>query len=933
MARNADHRVMPSEGTAKDVEPPRMASASNLFAPISTANRITGNSRVRRQRANKQLAPGSSYEYGRDDVAMGGFDSDLPDPALDQNPYRIPAGFLRKTMVTPPVEEEPAAMGYGLRGLPTPDALLQAYTAHEQATFAGGMQPEVTRNDTTAPYPAFTPDANTARQQALPLWYTARRSQDTARQSQDTARRSQDTARQSQDTTRYSQDNAQYHQDNARRSQDTAQYHQDTARQSQDTARRAYPYANDSSPKTDATHTGSVPREPLQPPVPQTPQGERPPMPQGGKAERHSAQAAFDALFDTTEYPAIDRAQMNADAGRNDVTAVEPSSRFSPWEATTRRYVPMDARRGGASGMYGVPPAAEPAAFGAGGQTQAYAQVPGAVKQAGDAQEHDAASLVHSDSPAGGAEPYRSTQAPMQRNTAPRARRSERSRQDAPAQAAFTDPPATTPHQPYAGLGAVREVPEQDVQSADIWEVMGWKQQAANPLETTAVWKLSELTMFERDAFGEPLNPLKNPPESYGYQNAGYVQPPRAALDTVEPPLSPMTAEGYAPYGDTPPQAYRQAELPYDYSEPYNQAPSENRADAKRRPRRPQINEKKNALSTLRTMGPWRVALLTALTIGLLFCVIEGYKIVQSLIANERSKVDYLAEYQALAGADATQGLSGVELLPAGVTYAPTATPVPAQTPTDKPRVNQNDPLIGVMDGGGSQTADDQPVLPTNTPVTRSRLTRYPDNALLSISEAFRELRAENPDVVGRLTIEDVLSETVVQRNNTFYLNHNARGLLSATGAVFVDESCVLRTPPENLLLRGQASAEGKLFAPLRQYVSSAAFVSANGIVTLETIYETAQYVIFAVIKADSVANSAGYFNYAGYPVFQSDAQMLSYAAAAKQQSVYRSNVDVRATDRLLTLATVPEGGDTVSIVLLCRMLRNGETSGNIQQE
>ena len=42
--------------------------------------------------------------------------------------------------------------------------------------------------------------------------------------------------------------------------------------------------------------------------------------------------------------------------------------------------------------------------------------------------------------------------------------------------------------------------------------------------------------------------------------------------------------------------------------------------------------------------------------------------------------------------------------------------------------------------------------------------------------------------------------------------------------------------------------------------------------------------------------------------------------------------VSVKPTDRLLTLATLAEGSDTTNLVILCRMLRNGETNGNIQQ-
>ena len=75
-----------------------------------------------------------------------------------------------------------------------------------------------------------------------------------------------------------------------------------------------------------------------------------------------------------------------------------------------------------------------------------------------------------------------------------------------------------------------------------------------------------------------------------------------------------------------------------------------------------------------------------------------------------------------------------------------------------------------------------------------------------------------------------------------------------------------------------------------------------------------------AVIVASSLPSSPDYFNYAGYPSFVTDADMLSYVEAARAHSLYSFNVDVTASDRLLTLATL--GSGTESLVLLYRQMR-----------
>ena len=480
---------------------------------------------------------------------------------------------------------------------------------------------------------------------------------------------------------------------------------------------------------------------------------------------------------------------------------------------------------------------------------------------------------------------------------------------------------------------APRHTPSPANPANDVWQMLGWKQAGPDADQSTAVWRVSDLTMFERAVFSDPLDPLRNPPEGAATPGApysptgaalpgdtsggfmptgGYPQPanPSGAYAAYPPDMFdsqayPAQQEEYAPevaYGawqDTPRPARAPRTLPVDAPTPGS------------------------VRQVLGKITPGRLILYIALALALLFCLIEGAKIVRSLWQAERNPSGFESE--------SGQPANGVELLPAGVTYAPTASPVPASTLTPTPRVSQYDPLIGVVDAGGAQASA---AIPTPTAATRTRLTKYPDNALLSISPAFDALRQENADVVARLTIDGLLDETVVQRNNTFYLNHNARGVLAATGAVFVDESCQLKKPPENLLLRAQANTDGKLFSPLKQYEQGGtAFLTQHGIVRCDTLYEQAQYVIFAILRADSVVGSADYFNYAGYPTFPSDALMASYVQAAKQKSLYQVEVGVKPSDRLLTLATVSEGSDTTSLVILCRKLRTGESATSIARD
>ena len=317
-----------------------------------------------------------------------------------------------------------------------------------------------------------------------------------------------------------------------------------------------------------------------------------------------------------------------------------------------------------------------------------------------------------------------------------------------------------------------------------------------------------------------------------------------------------------------------------------------------------------------------RVLALIVAAAMLLFCGVVGSRVIGDLARNEREMKAVRDDYRERNGTELESGATRVELLPAGQTFTPTATPMPTQpvqTPTPTPVIPIREAAVQSLNKRDSSNVQQTPE-PSATPNPRTRLDAYPNNPLRNVMESLLPLCQENADVIGQLTIPGVLDEVVVQRNNTYYLTHSYRGVSSEAGAVFADESISLRVPPENLLLRGQSTVEGKTFAPLWQYATAGgSFMSSAASATLTTLYEQAQYTLFAVIVADSDPASSGYFNYGSHPTFATDADMLAYVESARAHSLYQFNVDVQAGDRLLTLATI--GGDGC-LVLLWRMNR-----------
>ena len=324
-----------------------------------------------------------------------------------------------------------------------------------------------------------------------------------------------------------------------------------------------------------------------------------------------------------------------------------------------------------------------------------------------------------------------------------------------------------------------------------------------------------------------------------------------------------------------------------------------------------------------------KVAAYGVLVLLLAFLSIRVGQIVVSLLRNEQEFQTAREEYYAANGVELERQASRVEVLPPGVTYPPAPTPTLVATPGPTP-------IIAVR--GGSQSLledrrDGMNVQGTEPPVSdrpRTKATRYEDNSLSNILDPFVERRQENPDIVGHLTVEGLMDETVMMRNNTYYLTHDAYGASSEAGMVFMDEGCSLKNPPENLHLRGQSKVDGKVFAPLWLYSTGGIdFVRRHALVRVDTLYEEALYMVFAVIETTGAPRFASDFNYGGYPSFLTDAQMENHVEAARRNSLYDIPIDVLPSDRLLTLSTISDGQEDRVLVMVARKLRPGETAAS----
>ena len=236
---------------------------------------------------------------------------------------------------------------------------------------------------------------------------------------------------------------------------------------------------------------------------------------------------------------------------------------------------------------------------------------------------------------------------------------------------------------------------------------------------------------------------------------------------------------------------------------------------------------------------------------------------------------------------------------------ASTVTPVPEMAPTETPA-----PAV-------SETTK---TLPTQA---------YPQNPYNVVSSRFSALRKQNRDIIGWLTIDGLIDEAVVQRDNTYYLDRDYMGYHNVNGAIFLDERVSLTSRPYTLMLYGHNMKTGAMFGNLRNY-ENLSFYKKNPFITFDTLYEEGRYVIFSVTTVSLEYGSWRYL----------DLSKLTSSSAEKRQevltmlsraSVFSSGVTATGEDQVLLLITCVDD-DSERRVVAARRIRDDEDEDSLRK-
>lgn len=207
------------------------------------------------------------------------------------------------------------------------------------------------------------------------------------------------------------------------------------------------------------------------------------------------------------------------------------------------------------------------------------------------------------------------------------------------------------------------------------------------------------------------------------------------------------------------------------------------------------------------------------------------------------------------------------------------------------------------------------------------------------LKEGAKLLLERNKDVVGYIKIPDTsISYPVVQRRredgNIYYLNKNIDNEDAKAGTIFLDwrnyfdyveDGVKVLENSKNLVVYGHDMKDGSMFGELKKYMDEDGFYSEHPIIEFSSNYETYKYKIFAYFIIDAEDESDTKFDCWNYLNFAGEDTFYDYVNNARKRALTFNNVDVKYGDELLTLSTCNSIFDTGRLVVMARLLREGE--------
>lgn len=196
--------------------------------------------------------------------------------------------------------------------------------------------------------------------------------------------------------------------------------------------------------------------------------------------------------------------------------------------------------------------------------------------------------------------------------------------------------------------------------------------------------------------------------------------------------------------------------------------------------------------------------------------------------------------------------------------------------------------------------------------------------------EEFALLYNKNKDIAGWIEIEGTgINYPVLQTNdNEFYANHNFYGKKERHGVPYADFRNDLKGLNFNTVIYGHnMKSDNQMFSELENYYKGSKAINyyrRHPLINFDTVYKKMQWKIFAVFTANTNRANGKTFEYNMIDAHDMD-EFNEFISEVKNSSIYNIPVEVKSTDKILTLSTNYHEYEGQRLVIMARLVRENE--------
>ncbi len=194
----------------------------------------------------------------------------------------------------------------------------------------------------------------------------------------------------------------------------------------------------------------------------------------------------------------------------------------------------------------------------------------------------------------------------------------------------------------------------------------------------------------------------------------------------------------------------------------------------------------------------------------------------------------------------------------------------------------------------------------------------------------FASLYAQNSDLAGWISIPGLDIDFPVMQGETddTYLRHNFNKDYTVYGTPFISSYNNIKDLDQNSTIYAHSMRrDDQMFTPLKAYRDADGF-KENPIIEFSTLYEDYYFKVYAVFVTNGNASGDnGYlFDYT-WNNFTNKDDFTQFVKQINQRKLYSTGVDLNTNDKLLTLSTCTYDFDDARLVVIGRMVRDGEST------